>query len=240
MFLTNTFMQKDNLKFVATVGAKALVAEDLYKVEFLLPAGVSCDFEPGQFMSIAVQGFVRRSYSIANPPSETGKLVTFVDTTPGGPGSVFFREIAEVAEVDILAPLGHFLYVPDTNPVYFFATGVGVAPFVGMIRHELETLQSGREVTLFYGVRYEGQIIEQEMWQELENKYQNFHFVPYVSRPNESWQGKKGRITQVVPELLDTECDAYICGGREMVEEVEKLLLEKGVRDERIYYERFY
>ncbi|MCA9379322.1 hypothetical protein KC640_02745, partial [Candidatus Dojkabacteria bacterium] len=229
-----------NLRFKATVGSKTQVAEDLYKVEFLLPAGASCDFEPGQFMSIAVQGFVRRSYSIANPPSEKGKLVTFVDTVPGGPGSVFFRELGEAREVDILAPLGHFLYVPDQNPVYFFATGVGIAPFVGMLRHELETIRSGREVALYYGVRHESQIIEPEMWSLLESKYPNFKFVPFVSRPSETWQGERGRITTAVSDLPTPKCDVYICGGREVVEEVEKLLLEKGVADERIYYERFY
>jgi ferredoxin-NADP reductase len=226
------------LRFTAKLIEKVQLNSTLYKLALEAPEE-GIEFEPGQFMSIAVEGFARRSYSMANPPSDKKILVTYVDTTPQGPGSRFCEQVEVGADVDLLAPLGRFYYIPGTRPVYFFATGTGIVPFLSMIKHELAEIKSGRDIYLFFGVKEESSLIELETLKEFEQKYPNFHLHIYVSRSSE-WQGNKGRITHGIADIQDQDMDAYICGGREMIEEVEQLLLDKGVPKEQIYYERFY
>lgn len=227
-------------RFTTKVTGKWKLAETLYKLELEVPEGHDFQFEAGQFMSILVEGFVRRSYSLANPPGERKKLVTYIDTIPQGPGSRFTEKVEVGNEVDILAPLGHFIYFPEQKrPVYFFATGTGITPFISMIRHELEELKSGRKVVLHYGVKFEEELVELEMFNKFVQNYPNFEIETYVSRSDE-WQGNKGRMTGYISQGIPGDIDAYLCGGIEMIQDVEQLLLTQGVQKTRIYYERFY
>lgn len=227
-------------RFQVELSGKWQIAETLYKLEFEVPQEHPFEFEAGQFMSILVEGFVRRSYSLANPPQERDKLITYIDTIPQGPGSRFAERVNIGDKVDILAPLGYFLYIPEKErPVYFFATGTGITPFFSMIRHELEELKSGRKIVLHYGVKFEEELIEIEMLNKLVQDYPNFELHTYVSRSDE-WQGNKGRMTTYINQGIPADIDAYLCGGIEMIQDVEQLLVAQGVQGSRIYYERFY
>ncbi|MBL8015178.1 MAG: FAD-dependent oxidoreductase [Candidatus Doudnabacteria bacterium] len=227
-----------SLRFFTKVKSQQKVAADLVKLELVAPSNFS--FLAGQFMSVAVEGFVRRSYSLANPPHEAEVLVTYVDTTPGGPGSRFMQQVAENHEIDLLAPLGHFIYIEEKfRPAYFFATGTGIVPFISMIRHELETVKSGRQVVLHYGVKQEDHLLEKALWERLTQEFPNFAVHFYVSRSTE-WEGNKGRMTEFINQGIPADIDAYLCGGMQMIQDVEALLLAQGVHGGNIYYERFY
>ncbi len=209
----------------------------LFRVRFDIGAPV--DFIAGQFMSLKVAGSARRSYSIANPPYENTYVETFVDTTPGGPGSIFFDNVEVGDTVGVLFPLGNFIYEEADNPVYFFATGTGIVPMLSMIKHELLSIKSSRKITLVYGVSYERQLIDNTVMSELAEAHENFELITYVSR-EEEWPGRKGRITQYIDDSLPKDSDCYICGGMEMIEDVENLLLQHGIDKSRIRYERYY
>jgi NAD(P)H-flavin reductase len=219
---------------------KELLDTDLYKVRFALPAGERLEFLPGQFMSIAVDGFIRRSFSFSNPPSQNTILETYADVSPRGPAAKFFDNIQVGEKAAILAPLGHFLYKPSDIPVYFFAAGTGIVPFLSMIHHELEVIKSGREIHLVLGVRNQKRLSWEHELTELTSQYPNFHYQSFLSQPEGEWQGRVGRITDAVPEISDTEIQAYICGGKAAIDAVETGLLERGVDNENIFYERYY
>jgi len=219
---------------------KELLDTDLYKVRFALPAGEQLEFLPGQFMSIAVDGYIRRSFSFSNPPSQNTILETYADVSPRGPAAKFFDKVQVGEKAGILAPLGHFLYKPAHNPVYFFAAGTGIVPFLSMIRHELEVIKSGREVHLILGVRNQKRLTWEQELAELTSHYPNFHYQSFLSQPEGEWQGRVGRITNAISEILETDIHAYICGGKETVDSVDLLLLQQGVASENIFYERYY
>jgi ferredoxin-NADP reductase len=212
---------------------------DLLRVSFAPEREVA--FQPGQYMSIAVEGFIRRSYSLANPPHELGELVTYVDCRPGGPGSRYFARLQEGAEVDIFVPLGRFFYLPEqARPVYFFATGTGIVPFLSMIRHELEVLKSGRQIVLFYAVSAKERLMVLDQLRAWEAQHANFTANVYLKDPDEEWQGKTGRFAEIFPELKLQDIDAYICGSNALIINVEEELVKHGVTRENIHYERFY
>jgi propane monooxygenase reductase subunit len=71
----------------------------------------------------------------------------------------------------------------------------------------------------------------------------NFRFVPALSEcgEDEVWDGERGLITDVVlrsePEL--SEVDAYLCGPPPMVDAAIGLLVQNGVPESRVYYDKF-
>lgn len=215
---------------------------DLVRVRFSLPQPLS--FQAGQFMSVAVEGFVRRSYSIANPPHENDYIETYIDCTPGGPGSRFFLGLREGEVVDVMLPLGQFIYRQSHLPVMFFATGTGVVPFLSMIRHELEHIQSGRHITLFYGVREEDRFMVIDELDMLAHVNSNFQYHLFVSKPVsnllQNFGFRVGRFTQAIPEIDFAGTEVYICGGGAMISEVESMVLKHGASAKHIYYERYY
>jgi len=217
---------------------KQQLAEDLFRVEMEVSAPIA--FEPGQFMSIEVGEGLRRSYSLSCLPV-SNILETYVDTTPMGPGSKFFLNAKVGQEVSFLAPLGQFVYKEkelETKPAYFFATGTGVVPFLSMIRYALEMLDTKREILLHLGASMEDRLIGHNIWLDLAKEHSNFKYVPHVTRSS-SWEGEKDRITGKAHEV-PRNSDVYICGDKDMISDIEALLLQRGLDKENIYYERFY
>lgn len=216
------------------------VAHATYRVRFDLSEGEEIEFEPGQFMTIKVSDSARRSYSIASVPSDRTFLETYADTVAGGPGSQFFLHAEEGQVVDFLAPLGRFVYKPEDRPVYFFATGTGITPFLSMIRHALDELKTERKITLYFGLRHEGDVFVADILQEYAEKYENFDFDICLSKPDGDWGGFCGRVTAKIPDITETDIDVYICGSQKMINDVESQFLTKGVPETQIYYEQFY
>lgn len=229
-----------SLRFQAKVAHKQQLHDHLYLLELSVPEDRDFQFIPGQFMSLAVEGMLRRSYSLANTPDDNKLMRTYIDTIPAGPGSRFAERVEVDETVDVLAPLGHFIYIEEkVRPAYFFATGTGIVPFLSMIKQELVNLRSGREVNLHYGVRYQEEFIELDNLRAWEQEFTNFNLQLYVSRSTE-WEGNKGRMTEYIQQGIPDNADAYLCGGINMIQDVENLLLEQGVNGDNIYYERFY
>ena len=95
--------------------------------------------------------------------------------------------------------------------------------------------------TLIFGVRYEHGLLYREDWESLARQYPNFDFRPTITRPGPNWTGAQGRVQGHVLEALGDrrDMDIYICGLKEMVNDVRALLKEKGVDRKRIIYERY-
>lgn len=222
------------------INAKKQIAENTFLLK--IPLDKEMQFEAGQFINILVAPNIRRSYSIASPPSFTKSIDLIGDTVMGGPGSQFFGNSVVGQEVEFLGPLGKFVYKEQEKPVYFFATGTGLVPFISMVSQALETIHSQRQIKLFIGFRHQESIFYKEYFENLASKYPNFELILTLSQPDESWQGNKGRITEYYPNVVEQnkDIDAYICGSQKMIDDVAKTLADIGVSQDSIYYEKYY
>ena len=58
------------------------------------------------------------------------------------------------------------------------------------------------------------------------------------------WRGLRGRVTDLIREQVSADqianTDAYLCGGRPMIEEAKQLLINKGMQVEQIRHETFF
>jgi len=83
--------------------------EKFVEYHFELKNPPNFNFEAGQFVSVKINADgVRRSYSIASPPSFNHGFKLLVDLSPGGVGSQFFRSLLPGTRVDALGPMGNF------------------------------------------------------------------------------------------------------------------------------------
>ena len=210
-------------------------------LELIEPAYLS--FQAGQSIAVTIphetSGLpLQRYFSLASTPRSPTHLVLLLNSQDRGKGSSFLlgKELGE--EVQISGPFGsfHLQHDPEKD-LLFIGTGTGVAPLWSMIATLLEEPNS-QPMTLLWGLRSE---VDRYYLQELQDwtaQHQNFSFVLTLSKPSVAWEGKKGRVTDVIQELSTVDhLAAYVCGNLAMVKEVHDLLKEKG--NCAIYRERY-
>ena len=71
--------------------------------------------------------------------------------------------------------------------------------------------------------------------------HSNFDYQPTLTRPEPNWTGRTGRVQPHALELLGDrrDVDVYICGLREMVDDLRLQLKERGFDRKRIIYEKY-
>jgi len=210
--------------------------------EFDLPGIDRFGFVPGQFMSMTagIHGDeITRAYSIASPP-EGNRFALCLNEVEGGRFSPHLFSLVPGDQVTCQGPYGAFIFRRPISDSILVATGTGIAPFRSMLFDRLPQ-EPERRFTLIFGVRYEHALLYREDWEALARQYPNFDFRPTLTRPAPNWAGAQGRVQGHVLEALGDrrDMDIYICGLKEMVNDVRALLKEKGVDRKRIIYERY-
>ena len=190
------------------------------------------EFTAGQYVSVAIGGGERRSYSIASEPS--------LDHAMQGKGATFLKNLRPGDEIEFLAPLGRFV-VENESKLLFVATGSGITPIRSILLDLLQYNQDPREMRLLWGVRMVNELFWLEHFRKLHDLYDNFTFMPILSKPPEKWPLVAGHVTKEVEALaLDQSWGAYLCGNRFMIEEVSALVAKKGIPQNQIHFEKFF
>jgi len=101
-----------------------------------------------------------------------------------------------------------------------------------------------RPCWLFFGCRTTKDIFYLEQFKELERKHPSFHVVYALSDelgPDEKWDGETGFIHLAVDKYLEhgIRRQAFLCGPPLMIEAVTRVLEEKGIRSDDIFYDEF-
>ena len=69
----------------------------------------------------------------------------------------------------------------------------------------------------------------------------HFRFWPTLTRPDAGWKGRQGRVQAHLMEATGErrDVDFYLCGLKEMVDEVRGLLKGQGFDRKQILYEKY-
>ena len=200
------------------------------------------EFHPGQYVDISIPGSdgSHRSFSMANLPSDKGRLEFMIKLYPDGrfSGLLDSGEISEGDELEITGPYGMFT-LRDKSPrkLVFIGGGAGMAPILCLLRSLVER-GIEREAVYYYGARTEADLFHREELEALQESLPSFRFVPALS--DAEWDGEAGMITDVVERCEDlNDVDAYICGPPPMVEAAQGLLMAQGVPESCIYFDKF-
>ncbi|MEW6324372.1 MAG: FAD-binding oxidoreductase [Nitrospirota bacterium] len=217
--------------------------------------GVRFRFKPGQFVQAYVPkepGVVEKPYSIASPPGELTSVELCIKRVEGGYVSTYFDRLVGGESLELRGPVGKFhLREPVDSDLVFLATGTGVVPFRSMLRglfplegdaawapYQFLTDRPKYQVWLFFGVRYEGEILYEAEFRQMAERYPNFHFIPTISRPHH-WTGATGYVQDHVRRYVSDPAgkQAYVCGLMPMIEAGRTTLKGMGFGREQIHYE---
>jgi ferredoxin-NADP reductase len=226
-------MSEENLHKIKLL-KKTQLTDQVVEFDFEKPQDFN--FKSGQFIQVHFElggKNIARSYSISSAP-HSRTLQLCVKLVPNGSGSGYLDNLRVGEEVVIGEPKGHFSSAQISGNKYFVATGVGVAPMISMLENEKNNSDS---LFLLFGVRYEKDLFWIDRFENLKKTNSKFNFEATVSRPEESWQGKKGRVTEHL--TIDKNANYFICGSLPVVKDVRKKLSENGVSTKCIHIEIF-
>jgi predicted ferric reductase len=123
----------------------------------------------------------------------------------------------------------------------FLAGGVGITPFMGMLR-TLADLADPRHFLLIYASGEWDDVTFREELEDLKARLA-LDVIHVLERPPEGWSGEEGFVTREVLERHlpgdYRECQFFVCGPPPMMESVIEALQEMDVPLSRIQSERF-
>jgi ferredoxin-NADP reductase len=209
---------------------------------FEVPDVESFDFTPGQWVSMTEaigEKKVTRAYSLASLP-QGNRFEICLNKVEDGLFSPHLFSLQPGDTVPTKGPVGSFTLRSKDREAVFVATGTGVVPYRPMLRQP-GFLDAGTRATLIFGARYAEGLMFQGEFEELAAEFENFTFLPTVTRPAEGWQGRSGRVQPLLWEVLGdrTDVDVYVCGLKEMVESVRDELKARGFDRKQIIVEKY-
>lgn len=229
--------------------ANGEVAEGTMAFRFARPAGF--EFTAGQSMNL---GLVdppetdgkgnRRTFSLVSAPFE-GELVVATRIRD----TAFKRALKALPvgrEVELRGPAGKFTLDPaETEPAVFLAGGIGITPFVSILRQAARD-RLARRLALFYSNRRPEDAAFLEELDGLQARNPGYKFVGTMTgmeKSAQSWKGEVGFIDQaMLGRHVDDPSRAvyYLAGPPAMVESMRKMLASLGLKDESLRSDEFY
>ena len=215
---------------------------DIRIIRLAIERGGPFTFSPGQYADLSFAGMAARSYSMAEQPGDD-VLEFHIRHVPGGRASGHVITDARVGDpVQVRGPHGtSYLREGRSGPVLAIAGGSGLAPVKSIVDRAL-TLDAGRSVSLYFGVRDERDLYLEDYFSGLVQKHDNFRFVPVLSEPAGETERRTGYVTDAVKSdgIVLQDCSAYLAGPPPMVEAAEVFLKESGVGADHIHADAFY
>jgi CDP-4-dehydro-6-deoxyglucose reductase, E3 len=230
-------------KYQAKIITKNQLTKTVYFVQYELITPKELDFVAGQTFMLTVAPDARRAMSIASPPQNKNIIDSMQDVSPMGVGSKWLLDRKVGDTVEMTAPLGRFVIDKESqHKNVMLATGTGIAPFRSMLLDSQSGLASQKEISLYWGLRYEDDIYLIDEINVLLLKYNNFKFNLVISKPAESWQGLRGHVTEhvMLSEKNLKNCDFYLCGNKAMITEMQEKLTASGVVKQQMKFDPFY
>lgn len=246
-------MSEANKTLTARLLDSHLIASDVREFRFEAVGIASLPFTPGQFVSltapITANGetkAITRAYSLAAAPDGTNQFSLCLNLVKDGLMSPHLFAMQPGDTIEMLPPLGSFVLRDPEADAVMIATGTGVAPFRAMLQQALEVEGNSRAFTLLLGARYESHILYRNEFEQMQRSYPQFQFIPTLTRPSAEWTGKTGRVQAHLREMIAGRqpetappVNFYLCGMKQMVDEVRSILKEIGFDRRQIRAEKY-
>jgi ferredoxin-NADP reductase len=230
----------------AVISDKKEIAKGTLMVELEI-LGDEVEFKPGQFFMLELinppyndDKGSKRYFSIVNSPRKKGILVMVTRLSD----SAFKKSLNELAigtEVYVDNIAGNFTLPNDKKkPLVFIAGGVGITPFMSMLRYVNEE-ELDYEITLIYSNRNNESTAFFEELKEIGEKNKNIKVI-FTMTDDANWNGDKRRIdAQFIKDYINNgnEYAFMTAGPPPMVKAVVEALEAAGVDENNIITENF-
>ena len=165
---------------------------------------IASEAKPGQFVMVRCgeETVLRRPLSIHQVADATKIAFLF---TVVGKGTYWLSQRQAGDSIDLLGPLGNgFAIRPGSHNLLLVAGGIGIAPLCFLAQ---EALYQEHSVTLLLGA-------------PTANQLYSSHFLPpeaeLIVATEDGTTGKKGIITDLLPDFIDRADQIFACGPTSM------------------------
>ena len=166
--------------------------------------------QPGQFITVRCEDFVlRRPFSVHRVSSNQIAILFRVV----GKGTLWLSGCQKGGKLDVLGPLGNGFSIPpfiarrevarQSRNLLLLAGGIGMAPLVFLAQHA----SSQHSITLIHGATTAKELYP------LSSLREAIRFIPVTE---DGSTGRKGMVTDVLPDFLSWADCIYACGPLDM------------------------
>lgn len=205
------------------------------------------EFKAGQYFFLTLPKLfypdergLRRHFSIISSPNEKGILAMATRLSDSG----FKKTLQELpigSEVEA-GPIAGVFVLPESfnQPLVFIAGGIGITPFMSMLRYAQEE-KLPANITLIYSNRNQAATAFLKELQDLSKKIPNLKLVLTMTE-DENWQGENRMVdASFIKDYTSNLQNPYffVVGPPPMTDAVLGELKEIGVEDQNIKIEKF-
>lgn len=182
--------------------------------------GIAAIARPGQFVMVncGQELTLRRPLSI-HQVANSNQLYFLFNTV--GKGTLWLSHCQKGDSLDLLGPLGNsFSIEPASKKMLLLAGGIGIAPLTFLAQ---QAISQGKSVTLLLGASTANQLYPQ---QALPGGIQT------IVTTEDGSAGKKGMLTDILPDFIDWADQIYACGPLSMYQTIatQKQHMEKPIQ----------
>ncbi len=232
-----------------TLTQREEIAEGTMAFHFVKPADFQ--FRAGQSIDLTLLNPPEtdaegnsRAFSIASAPFDNDLMIAtrMRDTAL----KRVLRKASPGLQVKIDGPGGSFvLHRKSEKPAVFLAGGIGITPFLSIIR-QAGNDQSPHHMYLFYSNRRPEDAAFLDLLSEATKRNPNFHLIATMTEMDKShreWKGETGSInkdmlTKHLPSLQGSIY--YLAGPPAMIAAMRSMLIGAGVDEDDIRTEEFF
>jgi len=203
-------------------------------------------FAPGQFQFVRLHGADVASeehpFSIASSPTQSGRISLTIRES--GDFTAGIGRVRPGDRATVHGPFGRFSHTlhPGEGRLVFVAGGVGITPFMSMLRYMRDRRET-RSVLLVYASRRPVDVIFRDELQAIvANGLPPLRIIHVFSDAPASWPGEAGRLDadRLARFCGGVERDAfYLCCPPPMTAALIRGLRRKGVSPSRIHTDQF-
>lgn len=221
---------------VWTIGLEPPAGERVYR------------YAPGQFHFITFRRgrglpLEEHHWTISSSPTRAG-LESTIKEVGDFTATIGLTTTGDRAEVD--GPFGRFSYLmyPDEGDLLFICGGIGITPFLAMLRH-MHDCDVRKKVLLLWSNKTEQDIVAREELETIAASGRpRLTIVHFLTRAGAAWKGERGRIgREAVAAYLGSEAGAkrgvYVCCPPPMFKSILPALHSLGISADRIHYDGF-
>jgi ferredoxin-NADP reductase len=226
---------------LAIIKDKKEIAKGTLQVDFQIPEG-EINFEPGQFINVELidppytdaEGN-KRYFSVIGAPGDV-KNISIATRISQSAFKRFLLEAPIGTKVNLGQPKGEFLLSDSrTRKVVFIAGGIGITPFISILRY-VRAGKSDYEIVLLYSNKDQESTAFLEELENYSKENPNFKLILTMTG-DLNWQGEKRVIeVQFVKDYIVNlnEATYFVAGSPAMVQNITSVLSNLGVKGQNI------
>ena len=202
-------------------------------------------FKAGQVITLHVPHEPKpalRAYSIASTDEQKDGFRLLFKFIDNGIASTYVWKLKGDEELLFTGPFGRvFFQEPPTEQIVFLNTGTGLSQHYSYLVSRKEKYPNLR-YRLLFGVRTEKDMYYQPQLEALKKELPDFNYEFVLSRPSETWTGKRGYVQDFISEYdyHNKPTTFYLCGNSAMIKDVkQRLIVNEGFDKTKIHVEAF-